>query len=90
MKKNQPQKEKPKKENILDLEKYRNKQVIVESGSRTVVGKLVGFDQLQNLVLDQAREQGWHDRELGLLVIRGTSITSFSPFEGFEEIDNPF
>lgn len=68
--------EKPKKENILDLTKYMDKEVIVKfSGGREgvffiitlsagdcltngmiVSGLLKGYDQLMNLVLDEAKE----------------------------------
>ncbi|GMF79917.1 unnamed protein product [Aspergillus oryzae] len=51
------QQEKPKKENILDLSKYMDKEVRVKfNGGREVVGTLKGFDQLMNLVLDDVKE----------------------------------
>lgn len=31
-----------------------------------------------------------HTRSLGLVVLRGPTITILSPVDGFEEIDNPF
>ncbi|KAM3554019.1 hypothetical protein ARSEF4850_006653, partial [Beauveria asiatica] len=49
--------EKPKKENILDLTKYMDKQITVKfNGGREVMGTLKGFDALMNLVLDDVRE----------------------------------
>ena len=66
------QTERPKKENILDLTKYMDKQVNVKfNGGREseflhpnsdsglqflVVGTLKGYDQLMNLVLDDVKE----------------------------------
>ncbi|CAO3690717.1 unnamed protein product [Rhizopus microsporus] len=75
--------EKPKKESILDL----------------IVGTLMGYDPLLNLVLDHTveyqrdLETGYvteNTRELGLSVLRGTAIILISPFDGMEEIENPF
>jgi U6 snRNA-associated Sm-like protein LSm7 len=53
----QQQQEKPKKENILDLSKYMDKEVKVKfNGGREVTGMLKGYDQLMNLVLDDVKE----------------------------------
>lgn len=53
----QDQKEKKKKESILDLRKYLDKVIRVKfSGGREVSGILKGFDQLLNLVLDNTVE----------------------------------
>ncbi|KAE8348113.1 hypothetical protein BDV28DRAFT_144322 [Aspergillus coremiiformis] len=91
------QQEKPKKENILDLSKYMDKEVRVKfNGGREVVGLLKGFDQLMNLVLDDVKESMRDDegnentRSLGLIVARGTLIVLISPADGSEEIANPF
>ena len=49
--------EKPKKENILDLSKYRDKPIKVKfNGGREMEGILKGWDQLMNLVLDEGKE----------------------------------
>lgn len=51
------QQDKPKKENILDLKKYSDKEVYVKfSGGREITGILKGYDQLMNLVLDDVKE----------------------------------
>ena len=51
------EREKPKKENILDLGKYLNKQITVKfNGGREVTGTLKGYDALMNLVLDEVQE----------------------------------
>ncbi|KAI9726516.1 MAG: Sm-like protein lsm7 [Chrysothrix sp. TS-e1954] len=86
-----------KKENILDLSKYADKEITVKfNGGREVVGRLKGWDQLMNLVLDGVREVTRDDenntstRQLGLLVARGTLLTTIAPVDGSEEIANPF
>ncbi|RMZ70804.1 hypothetical protein GMOD_00008440 [Pyrenophora seminiperda CCB06] len=91
------QSERPKKENILDLSKYMDKQITVKfSGGREVVGTLKGYDQLMNLVLDEVKEALTDDegniryRKLGLIVARGTLLVVISPVDGSEEIPNPF
>ncbi|KAI0656330.1 U6 snRNA-associated Sm-like protein LSm7 [Cubamyces menziesii] len=90
--------DKPKREAILDLAKYVNERIRVKfTGGREVTGVLKGYDQLLNLVLDEVQEnlQGVPDgqqttRNLGLVVLRGPTITLLSPVDGFEEIANPF
>lgn len=89
--------EKPKKENILDLAKYVDKQINVKfNGGREIVGTLKGYDQLMNLVLDDVKETMRDDegnettRPLGLIVARGTLLVLISPVDGSEEIENPF
>lgn len=91
------QAEKPKKENILDLTKYMDKEINVKfNGGREVVGTLKGYDQLMNLVLDDVRELMRDDegnessRPLGLVIARGTLLVLVSPVDGSEEIANPF
>jgi len=94
---NQQQQEKPKKENILDLTKYMDKEVCVKfNGGREITGTLKGYDQLMNLVLDDVKEVMRDDegnessRSLGLIVARGTLLVLISPVDGSEEIANPF
>ncbi|KAI0727762.1 U6 snRNA-associated Sm-like protein LSm7 [Fomitopsis betulina] len=90
--------DKPKREAILDLAKYTNERIRVKfTGGREVTGVLKGYDQLLNLVLDEVEEnlQTESDvdpktRKLGLVVLRGPTITLLSPVDGFEEIANPF
>ncbi|KAF2228699.1 U6 snRNA-associated Sm-like protein LSm7 [Viridothelium virens] len=89
--------EKPKKENILNLEKYLGKQITVKfNGGREVVGTLKGYDQLMNLVLDDVNELLKDDegnestRPLGLIVARGTLLVLITPLDGSEQIANPF
>ncbi|KAL1938925.1 hypothetical protein VTO73DRAFT_11078 [Trametes versicolor] len=90
--------DKPKREAILDLAKYVNERIRVKfTGGREVTGILKGYDQLLNLVLDEVQEnlqsapEGESTtRNLGLVVLRGPTITLLSPVDGFEEIANPF
>ncbi|KAL2050075.1 hypothetical protein ABVK25_009685 [Lepraria finkii] len=89
--------EKPKKENILDLTKYMDKEITIKfNGGREVTGTLKGYDQLMNLVLDDVKELLRDDegnestRSLGLIVARGTLLVLISPLDGSEQIANPF
>ncbi|KAJ2906025.1 U6 snRNA-associated Sm-like protein LSm7 [Zalerion maritima] len=89
--------ERPKKENILDLSKYMDKKITVKfNGGREVIGTLKGFDALMNLVVDEVEETMRDEegnpskRSLGLVVVRGTLLVGISPIDGSEEIANPF
>ncbi|QPG93596.1 hypothetical protein C2857_001082 [Epichloe festucae Fl1] len=89
--------EKPKKENILDLSKYMDKEITVKfNGGREVTGTLKGYDALMNLVLDEVKETVRDEegnestRPLGLVVARGTLLVVITPVDGSEEIANPF
>ncbi|KAI1080501.1 like-Sm domain-containing protein [Whalleya microplaca] len=91
------ERERPKKENILDLSKYMDKRITVKfNGGREVTGTLKGYDALMNLVLDEVQEVMRDDegkeatRSLGLVVARGTLLVVISPVDGSEEIENPF
>ncbi|KAI1475744.1 hypothetical protein K445DRAFT_36378, partial [Daldinia sp. EC12] len=91
------ERERPKKENILDLSKYVDKRITVKfNGGREVTGTLKGYDALMNLVLDDVQEIMRDDegkeatRSLGLVVARGTLLVVISPVDGSEEIENPF
>ncbi|XP_074661338.1 U6 snRNA-associated Sm-like protein LSm7 [Tubulanus polymorphus] len=97
----EPQQEKKKKETILDLSKYMDKNIRVKfSGGREAGGLLKGFDPLLNLVLDDTVEflrdpddpykLTQHTRPLGLVVCRGTSVVLICPSDGMEAIQNPF
>ncbi|KAI5867683.1 like-Sm domain-containing protein [Durotheca rogersii] len=91
------ERERPKKENILNLSKYVDKKITVKfNGGREVTGTLKGYDALMNLVLDDVEEVMRDDegkeaaRALGLVVVRGTLLVVISPVNGSEEIENPF
>lgn len=96
-----PGEERPKKEAILDLSKYKDQKLRVKfQGGREVIGLLKGWDQLMNLVLDQVKEtlRDPEDdnklldqtRDLGMVVVRGPLLLSISPVDGSEVIENPF
>ncbi|KAF7836018.1 sm-like protein LSM7 [Senna tora] len=89
------------KETVLDLAKFVDKGVQVKlTGGRQVTGTLKGYDQLLNLVLDEAVEflrdsddplkTTDQTRRLGLIVCRGTAVMLVSPADGTDEIANPF
>ncbi|KAL1890982.1 U6 snRNP-associated protein Lsm7 [Ceratocystis pirilliformis] len=93
----QQPREQKKRDNILDLAKYMDKPIRVKfTGGREVVGTLKGYDALMNLVLDEAKETmsdengNETERQLGLLVARGTLLVLVSPLDGSEAIENPF
>ena len=53
---------------------------------RTIEGKLVGYDQYMNLVLEESEERGRTDgateavtRRLGTVVLRGNNVVTISP-----------
>eukprot|EP00775_Hariotina_reticulata_P004767 gene4767-5017_t len=90
-----------KKESAVDLAKFIDKGVRVKlAGGREVSGVLKGYDQLLNLVLDEAVEYQRdptdpmrvtdETRNLGVVVCRGTAVTMVAPTAGTEEIANPF
>lgn len=90
-----------KKESALDLAKFIDKGVRVKlAGGREVSGVLKGYDQLLNVVLDEAVEYlrdptdpmrvTDETRNLGVIVCRGTAVTMVAPTAGAEEIANPF
>ncbi|KAJ2754232.1 U6 snRNP-associated protein Lsm7 [Coemansia sp. BCRC 34490] len=97
-------KEKKKRDAFFDLKKYSDKRIHVKfMGGREVEGVLKGFDQLLNIVLDDAKEiirvpeeqEGGVPAEekrryIGIVVLRGPSVILLSPTDGSEEIANPF
>eukprot|EP00551_Chaetoceros_affinis_P007503 CAMPEP_0203682824 /NCGR_PEP_ID=MMETSP0090-20130426/47200_1 /ASSEMBLY_ACC=CAM_ASM_001088 /TAXON_ID=426623 /ORGANISM="Chaetoceros affinis, Strain CCMP159" /LENGTH=108 /DNA_ID=CAMNT_0050551941 /DNA_START=24 /DNA_END=350 /DNA_ORIENTATION=+ len=98
---NQNRKAPHKKESILELNKLIDSKCRVKClGGRELVGTLRGYDELVNLVLDDAdeflRDPEDHNkitdkkRKLGLVVVRGTQVSLVSPEDGLEEIANPF
>ena len=64
------------------LNKARGKRVIVElKNEKTYIGNLNAFDIHINVVLEQAEEliEGEVKRKLGVVFIRGDTITIISP-----------
>ena len=92
-----PKRERPKRESIIDLSRFIDKQVHVKfQGGREATGKLKGYDQLLNLVIEDATEysrdteDSQKTRKLGLVVCRGPAVTVVCPENGHEAIQNPF
>lgn len=47
---------------------------------RVIEGKLVGYDQYMNLVLEESEEKGTDTgRRLGTVVLRGNNVVTISP-----------
>eukprot|EP00727_Mastigamoeba_balamuthi_P009247 m51a1_g4945 putative u6 snrna-associated sm-like protein lsm7-like (105) ;mRNA; r:320991-321456 len=92
---------KSRRESILDLSKYLDKEVQVKfSGGREVVGILKGYDALVNIVLDNCVESmrdpddpyklTGEKRNLGLVVCRGSQVMLLCPTDGLEQVENPW
>lgn len=86
----------PKRGPIIDLEPLLNTEVTVRMvRGRSVVGTLVGYDQLMNVVVADATvtvpgEAGEESKEkLNKVVCIGRSIACFEPMSGYEVIENP-
>ena len=60
------------------LEKQLNSRLLVTlKDGRTMEGKLVGFDQYMNLVLEETDERkDQQTRRLGTVVLRGNNVLS--------------
>ena len=87
--------------NAIHLAKLLDKSIEVKlAGGREITGVLKGYDQLLNLVLDEAEERlrdaeditklSGEVRKLGLMVCRGNSVMVVLPADGTEAIENPF
>ncbi|ODQ48608.1 hypothetical protein PICMEDRAFT_26869, partial [Pichia membranifaciens NRRL Y-2026] len=89
----------PKRGPIIDLEPVLNKQVSVRiSGGREIIGTLAGYDQLMNLVVENAvvKTPGHisyseKDEEIKLdkVVVIGRLLLALEPMDGYEVITNP-
>ncbi|MBW0517358.1 hypothetical protein O181_057073 [Austropuccinia psidii MF-1] len=68
-----------------ELKKYMDKKLFINlQGNRKLSGVLRGFDIFLNLVLDEAQEEnleGGEKRKMGLVVIRGNSVSSIETLE---------
>jgi len=63
------------------LENSMNKKIsLLLKDSRILEGKLVGFDDYMNMVLENT-EETYNDevRRLGTIIIRGNNVVSISP-----------
>ena len=67
-----------------ELKKFMNKRITVKlNGSRTVLGRLTGFDVFMNLTLEEAEESvsATETRPIGIIVIRGSSVVELGTLE---------
>lgn len=63
------------------LEKSLNKKMALQlKDGRTLEGKLVGYDQYMNLVLEETEERtDAASRRLGTVVLRGNNVVTIAP-----------
>ena len=62
--------------------RYMDKKLRLKlNGNRGVVGVLRGFDQFLNLVLDECVNDGGDEELLGMVVVRGNSVTAMEALE---------
>lgn len=63
---------------LLETSKNREVSLLLKDG-RILQGKLLGYDQYMNLVVDEVREQkNDEERRLGKLVLRGSNVVSIA------------
>jgi small nuclear ribonucleoprotein len=63
------------------LEKSLNKRVaLLLKDNRVLEGKLVGFDDYMNMVLEDTEEENKDvKRKLGTVILRGNNVVSIAP-----------
>ena len=63
------------------LERSINKKMALQlKDGRVIEGKLVGFDQYMNLVLEESEERNQDaQRRLGTVILRGNNVVTISP-----------
>jgi len=65
--------------NVLERSMDRRITLLLKD-SRVLEGKLVGYDDYMNLVMDDTEEtNGEQTRRLGTVVLRGNNVVSISP-----------
>ncbi|TFG56887.1 MAG: RNA-binding protein [Methanomassiliicoccus sp.] len=63
------------------MEKTLNKKVsLLLKDSRVLEGKLTGYDEYMNMVLEDTEERNLDQvRRLGMVILRGNNVVSISP-----------
>ena len=66
---------------LVLLEKSLNKRVtLLLKDSRMLEGRLVGYDEFMNLVLEDTEERtADQTRKIGSVILRGNNVVSISP-----------
>ena len=63
---------------LLEVNKNREISLLLKDG-RVLKGKLIGYDQYMNLVVDETMEnKGGEERRLGKIVVRGSNVVSIA------------
>ncbi len=64
------------------MEKTLNKKVsLLLKDSRVLEGKLTGYDEYMNMVLEDTEERNLDQvRRLGMVILRGNNVVCISPF----------
>jgi len=63
---------------LLEVSLNRDISLLLKDG-RILNGKLIGYDQYMNLVLDNAREEKeGEEKRLGRVVVRGSNVVSIA------------
>lgn len=68
-------------QNLLDQSIDKKVQIKLKDG-RTMEGKLVGFDEYMNMVIEGAEEENKGERRrLGSVILRGNNVVSITPIK---------
>lgn len=66
-------------QNLLEKNLEKNILILLKDG-RTMEGKLVGYDEYMNMVLDGTEEtKNDNKRRLGTVILRGNNVVSITP-----------
>lgn len=66
-------------QNLLEKNLEKNIMILLKDG-RTMEGKLVGYDEYMNMVLDGTEEtKNDNKRRLGTVILRGNNVVSITP-----------